>query len=406
MEKGVVVKGSGLICAIGNDKNSCFNSLMNAQSGITRCELLHTIHKGDFPVGEIKLTNNDLHDYLQIAEEEANKYPRTTLLAIIAVREAIEEAGIDVLDNKRTGLVVGTSVGGMTETELKYKKHEDQSYFKTHPCGDVSEKVAKYFGINDYYTTINTACSSAANAIMHGIRLLQLDKLDRVIVGGADALSVYTLNGFNSLMILSNEATRPFDANRKGLNLGEGAAFLVLEKENKTLIYCGSNQLSFRVLSSANSNDAYHQTASSPDGNGAYNAMKLALKKANLLPQDIHYINAHGTGTLNNDLTEGIAFKRLFANKVPLFSSTKAFTGHTLGAAAAIEAVISLISLKNNLIFPNLNFSTPIEQLNLKPVTEVMPKELSIVMSNSFGFAGNDSSVIFAKMMINNGKQK
>lgn len=395
MNNGILVKGSGLICAIGKKKAECFEALKNEQSGITKCDLLQTTHKNDFPVGEIKLSNKELLQQLQISDFDAHKYTRTTLLSILAAKEAINDANIRLDDGKRTGIIVGTSVGGMSETELYYNNTEKQDYLLTHPCGDVAQKTASYFGITDYYTAINTACSSAANAIMHGVKLLNINMLDRVVVGGADALSVYTLNGFNSLMILSNEATRPFDANRKGLNLGEGAAFLVLEKPTNNT--SRNNKPEYKVMACANSNDAYHQTASSPDGDGAYNAMKKALEKCNLLPKDVDYINAHGTGTANNDLTESIAFTRLFGNNMPLFSSTKAYTGHTLGAAAAVEAVISLLALENNMVFPNLNFKTAINETGLTPVYKMMQHKVDVVLSNSFGFGGNDSSIVFAK---------
>lgn len=396
MNAGVTVKGSGLICAIGFNKQDCLQSLKEGRSGISKCELLQTAHKEVFPVGEIKLSNAQLLEKLQIPIQDSKRYTRTTLLAIVAAKEAIADAGIQLNDGKTTGLVLGTSVGGMTETELKFNRTEEEDYLLTHPCGDVPEKLARFLGINDYFTAINTACSSAANAIMHGIRLLNMGMLDRVIVGGADALSVYTVNGFNSLMILSQEPTQPFDAERKGLNLGEGAAFLVLEKAEADNPH-NSKPTNLKVLACANSNDAYHQTASSPEGNGAFSAMSKALEKSGVAPEKLDYINAHGTGTSNNDLTEGIAFKRVFGDNIPLFSSTKAYTGHTLGAAAAVEAVISLLSLEHNLIFPNLNFNEPIEELGIRPVTELTEKDVNIVLSNSFGFGGNDSSVVFAK---------
>lgn len=397
-QSGARILGSGLICALGTNKQACFESLKAGRSGVSACTLLQTIHRNNFPMGEIKWTNGELLAVLNIPKSQATNYTRTTLLSIIAVREALTEANLIDKEGrfspsgKRIGLVVGTSVGGMTETELKFGQRSDLHYLATHPCGDVAEKTASYFGSFDYYTSINTACSSAANAILHGLKLLKSGMLDQVIVGGADALSVYTVNGFNSLMILSDEACKPFDEERKGLNLGEGAAYLVLDKEDPL------DQVSFRVLGAANSNDAYHQTASSPEGNGAYASMKKALQKSGLFPKEVDYINAHGTGTPNNDLTEGVAIQRLFGDDIPLFSSTKEYTGHTLGASAAIEAVISLLSLENNMIFPNHSFKHKMNELSIAPVTTLLTKDIHVVLSNSFGFAGNDSSVVFAKL--------
>lgn len=250
-------------------------------------------------------------------------------------------------------------------------------------------------GLKGLVTTISTACSSAANAIMMGAKLINSGQLDRVIVGGTDALSKFTINGFKTLMILSDTYNTPFDNNRKGLNLGEAAAFIVLEsdeivkKENK-------NVLAY-VAGFGNANDAFHQTASSENGEGAFLAMTKALKMAKLQPKDIDYINAHGTATQNNDLSEGRAIIRVFENNIPEFSSTKPFTGHTLAAAAAIEAVFSVLALQNNIIFPNRNFITPMVEFDLLPVTELLEKPLQHVLSNSFGFGGNCSTVIFSK---------
>lgn len=221
--------------------------------------------------------------------------------------------------------------------------------------------------------------------------MIRQGMLDVVIAGGTDALCKFTLNGFASLQILDKAPCRPFDATRSGLNLGEGAGYLVLQSE------ASLHKTPYCLLSGyANANDAFHQTASSSDGTGAYLAMKKALEKAALQPEEVGYINAHGTGTSNNDLSESAAFLRLFGEKVPPFSSTKPFTGHTLGAAGGIEAVLSVVSLSKGIIYPNLNFSRPIPETRLTPVTEYREgKEIRAALSNSFGFGGNNSSLVF-----------
>jgi 3-oxoacyl-[acyl-carrier-protein] synthase-1 len=231
---------------------------------------------------------------------------------------------------------------------------------------------------------------------MLGARLIKNNILDRVIVGGVDALTTFTLNGFNSLMILDRQPCRPFDETRSGLNLGEGAGFLVLESERilekkDKKIYC-------EVKGYGNACDAFHQTASSPEGDGAKLAMLKALETARLSPADISYINAHGTGTPNNDLSEGKAIENVFGSSAPFFSSTKSFTGHTLGASGAIEAVLSVLAIEHNLIFPNLNFSKQMNELKIAPVNRLMKNiEVKNVLSNSFGFGGNNTSLIFSK---------
>ena len=230
---------------------------------------------------------------------------------------------------------------------------------------------------------------------MLGARLIKAGIIDRAIVGGTDALTKFTVNGFNVLQILDDRPCQPFDENRRGLNLGEGAGYLMLEAEG----IAPKHLIKAEVLGYANSNDAYHQTASSPDGTGAYLAMREAMSIANLNPKDIDYINVHGTGTNNNDLSEGIAIKRLFENDIPPFSSTKSFTGHTLGASGGIEAVFSVLSLEHQIIFPNLRFETPIESLDkMIPVTKLKKNyPMKNILSNSFGFGGNTSALIFSK---------
>jgi 3-oxoacyl-[acyl-carrier-protein] synthase-1 len=196
-------------------------------------------------------------------------------------------------------------------------------------------------------------------------------------------------------MILDRQQCKPFDENRNGLNLGEGSAFLVLESE-ETVLQSGKKVFA-EISGFANSCDAYHQTASSPDGIGAFLAMQQALQSAGLNITDIDYINTHGTGTKNNDLTEGIAIERLFGNQVPPCSSTKSYTGHTLGAAGAIEAVISIIGMNSGCIFPNLNFSQKMEELKFEPISELScHRSIRHIMSNSFGFGGNNSSLIIS----------
>jgi len=252
--------------------------------------------------------------------------------------------------------------------------------------------LQKRYQINGIVDTINTACSSSANAIMHGARLIHHGLAERAIVGGVDSLAKFTINGFNALHILSDEICTPFDEKRKGLNLGEGAAFLVLEKEENI-----HNKHAYAELTGyCNSNDAFHPSSLSDDGEGPYFAMKGALKKANLTSDKIDFINAHGTGTENNDEKESIAMIRLF-EKTPSFISTKSYTGHTLGAAGAIEALFSILSLCNGEIYPEINFSSPIVSTGLTPVSSYQKKDLQHVMSNSFGFGGNCSSLIFSK---------
>jgi 3-oxoacyl-[acyl-carrier-protein] synthase-1 len=400
MNKGVAITGMGIISAIGNSVEENYFSLLNNKIGISKIQNIQTIHEDVIKVGEIKKTNEQLITELNLSAD--NNFSRTAMIGAIAAKQAVQNAGITSINEYKTGLISATSVGGMDMTERFYNdypsKPETVKYIECHEGGDVSQKIAEELGLIGMVTTISTACSSAANSIMLGARLIKSGKLDRVIVGGTDALAKFTINGFKTLMILSDDYNTPFDNDRKGLNLGEAAAFLVLEsdeivkKENKKVLA--------RVSGYGNSNDAYHQTASSENGDGAFLAMQKAFQISGLKPEQIDYINVHGTATPNNDLSEGRALNRIYIEKkVPDFSSTKPFTGHTLAAAAAIEAVYSVLAIQNNVVFPNLNFKTPMQEFDLQPQTTLKHKNIDHVLSNSFGFGGNCSTLIFSKSL-------
>lgn len=390
---GIVVTGVGIVSALGIGVDKNLAAICKGESGISASpQLLRTAN--NLPVGELRLSNGELHDILGISQGE--HLSRTALLGILAVKEAMACANIDF--SKRVGLVSSTSVGGMDLTEHFFEKFmEDDSAgrlrdVRMHDCAASTEAIARHCSINGYRTTISTACSSAANAVITGAKLLKHNIVDYVVVGGTDALSAFTLNGFKSLMILDENPCRPFDATRTGLNLGEGAGYLLLQREEDAdSYYC-------RLAGFSNRNDAHHQTASSAEGNGAYLAMSEALKMANLAPENVAYINAHGTGTGNNDASESAAFVRLFGNNVPPFSSTKAFTGHTLAAAGGVEAVLSVLAIKLGCRYPNLNFTTPIPEFGLTPICKYEGNvQVDSVLTNSFGFGGNCSSLLFTR---------
>ena len=233
MNKKVLVTGIGAISAIGNSVPELYNSLINSRSGITDITFLDTRHKGEIPVGEVKLSNKDLCEKLTIPYNIT--LSRTSLLAMLAAKEAVSDANLLTVSDIRTGFISATSVGGMDKFELYFpqliglsEKAKVQDAIH-HDCGFGTEQVADYLCIKGFISTISTACSSSANSIMLGARLIKNKILDRVIVGGTDSLTKFTLNGFNTLMILDREHCKPFDENRQGLNLGEAAAFLVLE---------------------------------------------------------------------------------------------------------------------------------------------------------------------------------
>ena len=396
---GVLIAGLGAITAIGNNVVECLRSFKNGQAGMGPITHMQTVHKGVLPVAEVKLTNEELAEMTGLS----TSISRTTHLSLVAAQEALNDAAIPDLDNLRLGFVSANTVGGMDKSEdffVEFLNDNSKGKLRNvfdHECGSVTEVVADKLGIHDYMTTLSTACSSSANAIFYGARLIKNDMLDVVVAGGADALTKFTLNGFNTLMILDKEFCKPFDENRQGLNLGEGAGYVVLvsDKVAKTLTkpaYC-------KLSGYNNSNDAYHQTASSPDGTGSYMAMKGALAKAGLNTTDIVYINLHGTGTPNNDSAEGTAIKRLFEQDFPPMSSTKSFTGHTLGASGGVEAVFSALAIREGIVYPNLRFETPMNEVPFTPETKFLTgQSIRHVMSNSFGFGGNCTSLIFSEV--------
>ncbi|GAC1313007.1 MAG: beta-ketoacyl-[acyl-carrier-protein] synthase family protein [Mucilaginibacter sp.] len=393
------IAGVGVISAIGNNVPEHLAAFEREKPGMGEITMLDTIYHGKIPVAEVKLTNSELAAMTGMPADIS----RTTLLSLVAAQEALADAQIPGLDELRTGFVSANTVGGMDKSEgffIDFVKDNGKGKLRNvydHECGSITEIVAEKLGLKDCMTTISTACSSSANAIFYGARLIKNNVLDVVVAGGADALTKFTLNGFNTLMILDPEFCKPFDEHRHGLNLGEGAGYVVLvsDKVAKTL-----NKAPYCKLSGYNnSNDAYHQTASSPDGTGSYLAMKGALNRSGLQPAEINYINLHGTGTPNNDSAEGTAITRVFDPEYPPVSSTKSFTGHTLGASGGVEAVFSVLAIKHGLIYPNLRFETRMNELPFEPETKFLKgQNIRHVMSNSFGFGGNCTSLIFSKI--------
>ncbi|MBR4187101.1 MAG: beta-ketoacyl-[Bacteroidaceae bacterium] len=417
----VIVAGYGIICAIGNDASAVLKSLKAGQTGIAPMRYLQSSHK-ELPVGEVKLSNEEMKQMLGLDKEAI--ISRTALMGAIAIRQALEHAQL-TLKGKRVVVISGTTVGGMDMTERYFKgpSAELEEALRKHDCGSSTRQMANLAGLEDAEVcTVSTACSSAVNAIILGSEMLKRGEADIVIAGGTEALSMFHLNGFNSLMILDKAQCRPFDKTRTGLNLGEGAAFLVLthtlvkskelrvkSKSNNLERKSSSNPSLFTLHSSvyirgyANRCDAFHQTASSENGEGAFLAMTDALKMAGLRPEDISYINAHGTGTPNNDASESEAIRRVFADNIPPVSSTKGFTGHTTSASGAIETVICILALQNNFLPANLGWKeqdeaciTPLRNEELRMKNEEFATARNI-LCNSFGFGGNDSAVVIGK---------
>ena len=389
----IYITGTGVVSAIGIGKAATLEALLNNRSGVGQLKYLKTEHK-EFPVGEVKLTDAEMRERLGIAQNAVTT--RTALMGMLALGEALEEARLTPEMLPKVGFISGTTVGGMDMSEQFYLDYLNgdahKEYIAVYDCGSCSEMTAGHFGKFAFATTLATACSSAANAVIQGANMIRCGKADIVVVGGSECITKFHLNGFNSLMILDTKPCRPFDATRSGLNLGEGAAYLVLESAESAK----RRGIAPQALLSGYGNacDAFHQTASSPDGEGAFRAMKEALDLAGLQPGDIDYINAHGTGTPNNDVSESQAMMRLFG-QVPPVSSTKPFTGHTTSASGSIEAVFCILALQHGFLPVNLNWSQPMNN-GIVPVAKPEKKALKHVLCNAFGFGGNDSSLLLS----------
>jgi 3-oxoacyl-[acyl-carrier-protein] synthase-1 len=398
MNKEIYITGAGVVSAVGLGKAATFDALVNRRTGVEPIKYLQTSHTG-LPVGEVKYSNDEFREMLRIPSSEA--FIRSSLLAIPAVEEALEQARLDDRSSLRTAFLSGITVGGMDQAEQMYSdflnNDSKNNYIELNDCGACTEQIAAFVGGFRMTSTIVTACSSSANTIMLGVDLIETGRADIVVAGGTECLSRYHVNGFNTLMILDRGICKPFDRDRAGINLGEGAGYLVLETAasaaRRGVVPIG------KIAGYSNVCDAYHPTASSPDGLGPYLAMKGAIDSAGLKPEDIDYINAHGTGTPNNDLTEGLAAMRLFGDSVPPLSSLKAYTGHTTSAAGGFEAVVSLLAIEHNFLPVNMNFRNRIEEHNFAPITDPVPtRPVRRVLSNSFGFGGNDSAIVLSKV--------
>ena len=372
----IAVTGIGIVSALGVGKQANQENLLAGNSGVAAPQILNTLHK-EWPVGEVKLTNEQLRQLLEIPSvtPEIN---RNVLLGTLAAREALQDASLSNEQVRQLMLVNGTTVGGMDLTENSVDRwfqgdYSDINAICQHEAGSTAEMISTFIGTAQNSVTISTACSSALNAIIFAANQMRQGQVKRVLAGGVEALTRFHLNGFGSLGILSEKICRPFHEDRDGINLGEGAAYLLLEDENEALNR-GAHIYGY-IAGYANRCDAFHQTASSPDGEGAFLSMQDALRLAGLQPCDIQYINAHGTATPNNDASEAQAIERLFGTpfQSPRWQeprSTKNLTGHTTSASGSIEAVFCLMLMR--------------------------ARGYQYVLTNAFGFGGNDSSLVLS----------
>jgi 3-oxoacyl-(acyl-carrier-protein) synthase len=393
----IFITGLGSISPIGLNVAENLKSLQSGKDGLDKAAYLQSRYATLLPFGEVKADTQTLRKSLQF--ENISGLTRTDILAFKAFNEAAENSQLtpNEISSRETAFISASTVGGICNTDDIYKNANLQSasseFVHSYSYSAHTLKIARFYSMKGFTNTINTACSSSSNAIMMGMRLIRSGRIKRAIVGGAESMSSFSVNGFNSLQILSGSKCKPFDKNRDGLNLGEAAAYLVLEAED----ICRHKENYGRIIGAGNSNDAFHASALSDNAVGVIKCIELALHDAKISTREVSYINAHGTGTQNNDQVEVTGFANVF-QVIPPFSSTKSYTGHTLSASGALEAIISLLSLRNNEMYPNLHTENPIQGYCYSLVKEYTPNvELNYIMSNTYGFMGNCTSLIFAK---------
>lgn len=426
MTRRVVITGLGIISALGLNVKDFWDNLVTGRCGIGEFNLFdHRDYRThiaaevkEIPDPAIPLFNSPLskEGYRGVRRD---RFSRSDKLGLYAARMAVEDAALgnfvgatlEVAQNRagaspaptlKIGVSLGVGVGGMLEGEIyheslyKGRKARPSILISQQPS-TTADLIAYSFGLNGIRTTIMTACSSSAVALGHALDMIRLGYQDVMIAGGVESLCRLTYSGFNSLRLVDADPCRPFDLNRKGLSLGEGSAFVILEGldhavNRKARIY--SEFLGYGL-----SCDAGHITAPLPDGEGAALALKGAIKDAGILPRNIDYINAHGTATALNDAMETKAIKAVFGEKtsVPI-NSIKSMVGHTLGAAGAIEAVATVLSIYNGIIPPTINYKNPDPDCDLEyVVNRAMKKKIKIAISNSFAFGGNNACLVFRR---------
>lgn len=410
MSKRVVITGVGVITPLGNDIESTWTKLVNGISGIEPISKFDTEKFSVKVAGEVK----DFQPEKFIDKKEIRRMGRYTQFAVAASKMAVEDAGLKIgenVDPERIGVWIGSGIGGIAEFEEQHQKFLEKGPRRVNPFtvpllipDMASGRVSIELGAKGINNCSVTACASGANSIGDAFRVVQRGDADVMIAGGTEAcITEMTIAGFSNMTALSTNpdhrtASRPFDKHRDGFVIGEGAGILILEELEHAL--ARGAKIYGELAGYGATGDAYHITAPAPNGEGGARAMNLALKDAGLSPQDIGYINAHGTSTYYNDLYETQAIKKVFgdwAYQIPV-SSTKSMTGHLLGAAGAIEAVFSVMALKEGIIPPTINLHTPDEELDLDYVPHTARKKtVDAVLTNSFGFGGHNATLVFKR---------
>lgn len=411
MKKRVVITGIGAITPVGIGKDEMWQNLLAGKSGIGKITRFDASEYATQIAGEVK--NFDVTDY-GVDKKEARRMDRCSELAIGAADLAVKDSGLNIEDEDRDriGTIVGTGIGGIDTIQDLYKGLFDKGPSRTSPfvvpmmiANMSAGRVSIQFGLNGPCLSVVTACASGTNAVGDAFRLIQNGGVDIMFAGGTEAaVSPGAVAGFAAMKAMSHRnddpehASRPFDAERDGFVMGEGAGILILEelehaKKRGAHIYA-------EVVGYGSNADAYHITAPAPEGIQAGKCMALAIKDAGIEPNQIDYINAHGTSTGLNDLNETKAIKALFGDhaKELAINSTKSMTGHLLGAAGAVEAIVMALSIETGKIHPTINLTHPDPELDLDYVKEgARDLKIDYALSNSFGFGGHNATLLIRR---------
>lgn len=402
----VAITGMGVIGAFGRGVSAMDGALRDGREGVGKLTLWES-GLNDFPVGQYRGNlDDDLGAIPGLDARTRRRLSRSDALALVATHEALAQAGLESFEN--AGAYIGESVCGTLTSEAIYiearrralkgeREKLGMAGMFTHEGANTLDRLAGVYLLKGPTLSFMTACSSAANAIGLAARQIQTGRCDAMIAGGTDSLSRIAFNGFCSLKVVSPDGPRPFDRDRQGMMVGEGAGVLVLESLQH------ARRRGARVLALlagyGHSCDAHHLTAPHPEGRGAAASMTQALDTAGLDAAQIGYVNAHGTATPDNDKTEALAITRVFGNRGVPVSSTKRYSGHTLAAAGGVEAVISVWSLRNELLPGNLGLRGEPEDSAIDVVARTRPaRGLRHVLSNSFGFGGNNATLVFSEV--------
>ncbi|MGD9209448.1 MAG: beta-ketoacyl-[acyl-carrier-protein] synthase family protein [Desulfobacteraceae bacterium] len=388
-QEKIFVTGIGIVSSLGIGVKNFFEALIQGQVGFSLSETFMASLYPPRLVGEVK----SLPPVLSPAWQTAAQEDRFLQFGLIAVQEAIASANLsfDLLRTEKTGVILGTGSG-----RLDKQRNQRIPLLTALSLHSISSQINAVLKLHGPAIALIPACAAGNNAIGYAFDLLQAGIIDIAITGGVDALTLMDFASFNAFKALANGLCKPFDKNRDGLLLGEGAGILILEKENHVQKR-GASKIYAEIAGYGLSNEAYHIATPNPTGKGAASAMRSALKHSMTKPHQIDYINAHGTGTVRNDVMETIALKEVFgkyAYKIPV-SSTKSNIGHALGAAGGLEAVICILAIEHEWIPPTIGLNEPDEKCDLDYVPgKGRHRKIKVAMSNSFGFGGHSASIV------------